>query len=135
MSSRSKTDYWDYLQSTAWRDLRKKALERDKHKCRACGGPAEQVHHSRYPKVLGKEKLPWLYSVCVPCHGQIHSLAAVEGLERATRTFIKKARKQRLKKQQREHPRPAKSSFGRDEDWREYAAKLAKASRERRRAA
>jgi 5-methylcytosine-specific restriction endonuclease McrA len=128
----SKDDYAMYLRSPAWRHLRKKAFKRDQHKCRACGDPAQQVHHICYPKILGQEKLSWLYAVCAPCHERIHEIAKMEGLGPATRKLIKKTRKQKRRDRQ---PKAAKSSFRRDEDWREYAAKLARESRERRRAA
>ena len=42
------------------------------------------VHHVRYPKVLGEEKLAWLYSLCVPCHDEIHRLHSSMTLRKAT---------------------------------------------------
>lgn len=73
-----KAEYLKYLESPAWKRLRKQALLRDGGKCRGfdCTAPAVNVHHDRYPQVLGTEKLDWLFSVCVDCHALIHSLTA-----------------------------------------------------------
>lgn len=73
-----KQEYLRYLESPAWKKLRKQALIRDGGRCRGfdCTARAVNVHHDRYPAVLGTEKLEWLFSVCVDCHAMIHSLTA-----------------------------------------------------------
>ena len=79
-----KDSYAKYLESSTWRKIRAKALARDKHKCRACGEKAQHVHHIRYPKNLGEEKMDWLYSLCVPCHEAVHRAATTMTLRAAT---------------------------------------------------
>lgn len=86
-----KAEYAKYLDSAAWKRLRKQALLRDGGICRGfdCTARAAHVHHDRYPAVLGTEKLEWLFSVCVDCHGLIHSLVAKgASLSDATRAVL-----------------------------------------------
>jgi len=83
-----KDSYAEYLESSTWRAIRARALKRDKNKCRACGEKAEHVHHIRYPKNLGDEKMEWLYSLCVPCHNAIHRAARVMPLRKATELIL-----------------------------------------------
>jgi len=66
--------YEEYLRSPEWKAIRRKVLARDQHRCRAsgCERRATVVHHARYPHVLGREHLSWLYSLCAPCHDEIH---------------------------------------------------------------
>jgi len=92
-----KEDYARYLESDAWRKIRAKILERDKCKCRACGKKARDVHHIRYPATLGKEKLEWLYSLCSPCHVQVHRLALKMTLREATYLVLGEEPKKRKK--------------------------------------
>lgn len=75
-----KDSYAKYLEGSAWRKIRGAALKRDKHTCRACSAPAIHVHHVRYPKNLGEERMEWLYSLCAPCHNEIHKRASVRGV-------------------------------------------------------
>lgn len=79
-----KENYAKYLESSTWRKIRARALKRDKNKCRACGEKAEHVHHIRYPKKLGDEKMEWLYSLCAECHNAIHRAAQKMTLREAT---------------------------------------------------
>jgi hypothetical protein len=69
-----KRSYAKYLESPTWRKIRRAALERDGYLCRACGKKATVVHHIRYPKKLGEERMSWLYSLCRPCHDRIHEI-------------------------------------------------------------
>lgn len=87
---RKKDSYARYLESSTWKKIRARVLKRDKHTCRACGTPAQVVHHIRYPKNLGEERLEWLYALCVLCHDEIHRRASVKGcsLRRATREVL-----------------------------------------------
>ena len=104
MSDR-KADYARYLESGTWKRLRRRALKRDKGLCRACKEPAQVVHHIRYPKTLGQEKLEWLYSLCVSCHDEIHRRAAEKGttLRQATNAVlgITRSKKPKRKAKQR----------------------------------
>lgn len=61
-----------YLQSVEWRELRRRALERDGHKCAKCRGPAEQVHHLTYDR-WQNENLEDLVSLCGACHELEHA--------------------------------------------------------------
>jgi 5-methylcytosine-specific restriction endonuclease McrA len=58
-----KEAYAKYLDSSAWKKIRRVVLRGDGNTCLACGGRAEVVHHISYPKNLGEEKLEWLYSL------------------------------------------------------------------------
>ena len=83
-----KQRYAAYLESATWKKIRAKVLKRDKQTCLACKGRAQVVHHIRYPKKLGEEKLEWLYSLCMNCHDEIHRLAQTTTLRKATRFII-----------------------------------------------
>jgi hypothetical protein len=64
--------YSAYLLSPAWRALRAKVLERDKHTCQGClVARATQVHHRTYERIYS-EMLFDLVSVCDACHKKIH---------------------------------------------------------------
>lgn len=61
--------YDDYLNSPKWARIRARVMDRDGHKCRKCGGPAEVVHHTAYSKTVLKGKQDWrLVSLCHSCH-------------------------------------------------------------------
>jgi hypothetical protein len=85
---KKKDSYSKYLAGDKWKKIRALVLERDKKRCRACGKRAQVVHHIRYPKNLGEEKLEWLFSLCAPCHDEIHRIAATMPLRKATDLVI-----------------------------------------------
>lgn len=62
--------YQEYLQSSHWKALRAKVLERDNHECTACGKPATVVHHTKYTvaNLTATEPYPSLISLCHSCH-------------------------------------------------------------------
>ena len=62
----------DYLQSPEWRELRKRALERDNYICQGCRlAPATICHHLTYNHIM--DELLWeLISVCKSCHNKCH---------------------------------------------------------------
>lgn len=63
--------YAAYLQSDDWKTIREKKL-RAHPDCRACGKPADQVHHIDYsPEVLLGLFPGLLVSLCDGCHGDI----------------------------------------------------------------
>jgi len=65
-------DYTNYLQSDAWRQIRRRVLERDKYLCQAClQARATEVHHVTYDNLF-KEFAFELKSVCRACHERIH---------------------------------------------------------------
>jgi len=63
--------YYDYLQSSIWKEKRDSVLKRDDYKCQICGGPAENVHHLTY-RNLGKEYPFELVSLCKLCHVSVY---------------------------------------------------------------
>lgn len=66
-------DYEAYLKSALWQAIRKEVLDRDDHKCLACGDPANEVHHRSYaPAVLEGRDNSQLASICGRCHNRIH---------------------------------------------------------------
>jgi 5-methylcytosine-specific restriction endonuclease McrA len=67
--------YQEYLLSPEWSIIREQRLAMDNHECVLCGVAAEQVHHRRYPKVLGTETVNDLVSLCDLCHAKHHALS------------------------------------------------------------
>ena len=64
--------YAEYLRSSVWQEKRAAALERDGHACRCCPSTEQlEVHHRRYPEVLGEEPLEDLTTLCRGCHAII----------------------------------------------------------------
>lgn len=61
-----------YRRTPTWRKLRLERLEMDGYACQVqsaiCQEQATEVHHLRYPRKLGTERLSDLVSVCTPCH-------------------------------------------------------------------
>lgn len=63
------SSYQAYLASEMWAEIRGKVLERDGEKCRLCGKPAGQVHHTSYAReVLAGRDLHRLAAICGGCH-------------------------------------------------------------------
>jgi hypothetical protein len=77
--------YRKYIKSECWRLKRGQVHFRDKGECQArkngiqCKARTREVHHLRYPRVLGTEPLEWLMLCCDKCHNAIH--AGVDGYE------------------------------------------------------
>ena len=68
----TKTDYQRYINSTAWRSIRRRILDRDNGLCQMCGLTANQVHHRSYAKeVLDGNADEYLVSLCRECHEAI----------------------------------------------------------------
>ena len=65
--------YREYLKSDEWKRKRYVVLKRDNWICQYCGGKAEQVHHKKYARNIGKEPIKWLESICKSCHSKLHS--------------------------------------------------------------
>lgn len=64
--------YLAYLDSQTWAELRNKALERDEYHCCICNSPHNlEVHHLRYPQVLGTERISDLMTLCDKCHEKL----------------------------------------------------------------
>lgn len=61
--------YKHYLNSSLWRSIRNKVMQRDKYTCRKCGSRASQVHHMDYKKsTLDGSDVSGLVAVCNKCH-------------------------------------------------------------------
>ena len=66
--------YADYLDSPVWARKRAAAMRRDHWTCQECGCNWEiQVHHKKYPKRLGSERLSDLVTLCRDCHEEAHA--------------------------------------------------------------
>jgi hypothetical protein len=64
-------NYFDFLKSDRWAELRFQAFDRDKWKCKSCGAGAKVVHHLVYTR-WGEEDLSNLVSMCKGCHEELH---------------------------------------------------------------
>lgn len=61
-----------YLNSSHWKGLRRRVLNRDAWRCRLCGSKKElQVHHDRYGDLLSDD-IRYLKAMCRRCHERIH---------------------------------------------------------------
>ena len=67
-------NYQEYLESPEWDALRKEAYDRAGGLCELCGGKAEAVHHTHYPKSLKDDNLSRLVVVCEACHQKLHGI-------------------------------------------------------------
>jgi 5-methylcytosine-specific restriction endonuclease McrA len=68
--------YYEYLQSTQWREKSRAVLQRDGYTCQAClHRNATQAHHITYEHIYD-EPLFDLVSVCTTCHDRLHHLPA-----------------------------------------------------------
>lgn len=72
VTSFSKSDKKDYIQSAAWQLKRQQILKRDNHKCVVCFSKDRlEIHHISY-RHLGNEPLKDLVTVCRTCHQNTH---------------------------------------------------------------
>lgn len=68
------SEYKRYLKSVSWKNIRNKALIRDKFICQDCFlHEAKEVHHLTYENI-GFEKMEDLISLCPVCHGKRHKI-------------------------------------------------------------
>jgi hypothetical protein len=71
-----KDKYQAYLKSSVWADKRAIALKRSPC-CVLCSSTDYlQVHHRKYPSVLGEEPQSWLTVLCEKCHMHYHNKRA-----------------------------------------------------------
>lgn len=68
--------YAEYLQSEKWQSIRESAFIIHGKKCKECGAESDlQVHHLRYPEILGNENVETdLIVLCKKCHRNTHGL-------------------------------------------------------------
>ena len=66
--------YLAYLESETWAKKRNEALMRDNFCCSICHNPNNlEVHHLRYPEILGEESLCCLMTLCKDCHAKLEA--------------------------------------------------------------
>ena len=66
-------NYYDYMQSNEWRQLRREALKRDGYICQRCGtGKNLQVHHVNYEHLGQAGELEDVITLCKTCHEHVH---------------------------------------------------------------
>ena len=77
---RDRGGYAGYLRSPAWQQKRQAALRRDGWRCRVCNSSRNlEVHHRRYPAVLGTESVSDLTCLCAACHQHVSVASWVPG--------------------------------------------------------
>jgi hypothetical protein len=65
--------YAAYLETDTWKKIRGIAVRRDDNRCRVCNSARYiQVHHRKYPSVLGTESTEDLITLCGKCHELFH---------------------------------------------------------------
>lgn len=93
MTRRKAPNYYEYLASAKWRQLRLVVLRKAKFRCAGCVREARHVHHLTYVR-LGRERLTDLVALCPDCHRDVH-LYHVEHpakLAKATHQFLQERR-------------------------------------------
>jgi hypothetical protein len=61
--------YKSYLRSDVWKEKRNSAIERAQGRCQVCNSENKlEVHHRKYPSILGQEPLEDLTVLCKSCH-------------------------------------------------------------------
>lgn len=67
--------YAAYMRSPIWAAKRKAALDRADNRCQVCNSDLLlQVHHRKYPEVLGTEDPMDLTVLCRRCHDLFHNV-------------------------------------------------------------
>ena len=67
-----RVNYYKYLKSEEWKELKKLLLEEAEYECERCEGKATELHHLNYDN-LGHEILGVdVMAVCKNCHKEIH---------------------------------------------------------------
>lgn len=80
-----RAEYYRYLKSPEWRNVRIHALVRSSGACEFCGSPAAQVHHVQYPKQFGREHPHSIVAVCDQCHKTAHGVQKMKELTNVER--------------------------------------------------
>ena len=74
-----KSEYYRYLESSHWRNLRYRAFKRDSFKCVRCGSDFRlQGHHIRYRKNIFDCTVNDIQTLCKTCHEKHHREKAKE---------------------------------------------------------
>ena len=86
--TQAQREYREYLASPLWRAKRQEALDAHGNVCEYCGAKGScDVHHKRYPSVLGEELLRDLQPLCRNCHKSLHS--AMRGGKRRKKKWFR----------------------------------------------
>ena len=73
IDSPEKIRYYEYLESTEWKQTRAQRIEIDGHKCKICGTEYDlQVHHITYERVYNENVSNDLITLCNSCHHRLH---------------------------------------------------------------
>ena len=74
-------DYYKYLKTTAWENMRQKTFRRDGFKCVICGTEKNlECHHLTYDN-LGAELRGDLITLCKDCHRLLHEGKTIEQIK------------------------------------------------------
>jgi hypothetical protein len=66
-------EYREYLNSPLWKEKRREALQHYGSSCQHCGSQGHcEIHHKRYPRILGEESVHDLQPLCGKCHKMLH---------------------------------------------------------------
>lgn len=66
--------YSEYLRSPIWESIRSAAIDRADNRCQVCNSDLLlQVHHRKYPDLLGCESASDLTVLCRRCHDLFHN--------------------------------------------------------------
>ena len=96
-----KEEYDLYLKTERWSFLRKSALDAALHRCQVCNSSKFlQVHHRKYPTVLGQEDLSFLTVLCRKCHCLFHGKEIISKSKK-TKNKREKNKARRLRKKAR----------------------------------
>lgn len=80
-------DFYQYIKTQAWEEMRQKVFRRDGFKCVICGEAKNlNVHHITYEN-LGAEKASDLVTLCQFCHEDIHNGKPSERMD----SFVRRA--------------------------------------------
>lgn len=75
-------DFYQYIKTQAWEEMRQKVFRRDGFRCVVCGEEKNlNVHHLTYEN-LGAEKVSDMITLCRTCHQGIHEGKTIEQLKR-----------------------------------------------------
>ena len=81
--------YAEYLKTPEWKQRRRRALTRAKHKCQLCGasGVELHVHHNTYEN-RGAEPACDLIVLCADCHAWFHGNGEGKATPQARHRYV-----------------------------------------------
>lgn len=69
---RQTSEYRVFMVSPDWRAQRARVLRRDGYRCRACGRPGREAHHTYYAVPIVATPDEAIQTFCPDCHLRIH---------------------------------------------------------------